>query len=80
MDIEPDFTALITKAKARRGYPTPGELQALRVQAGLSQQEIADALGVDRTAVIRWEQGVTPRGENRARVASLVRVLRAAVK
>ena len=32
-------------------------LAAARVNAGLSQAELADHLGVDRTTVLRWEKG-----------------------
>jgi putative transcriptional regulator len=33
------------------------ELKALRVQAGLSQQALADLLGVTQTAISYWESG-----------------------
>jgi transcriptional regulator with XRE-family HTH domain len=35
-------------------------LKALRERAGLSQQELADRIGVDQASVSRWENG---RGE-----------------
>jgi transcriptional regulator with XRE-family HTH domain len=43
--------------------PTPPTLAAficrVRRQAGLSQTELADLLGVRQTAVSQWERGVT---------------------
>jgi HTH-type transcriptional regulator/antitoxin MqsA len=47
--------------------PTPRVRQQLRLAAGLTQQEVADAVGVKRLAVARWELGQThPRRPHRA--------------
>lgn len=35
-------------------------LAAARVSAGLTQQELADKIGVSRTSIIKWETGQTP--------------------
>lgn len=32
-------------------------LEALRVNAGMTQQDVADTLGVSRQTVIKWEGG-----------------------
>jgi DNA-binding transcriptional regulator YiaG len=43
---------------------TPKDVQALRHRLGLSQSTLAEALGVAKMTVARWEQGVhriTPR-------------------
>jgi transcriptional regulator with XRE-family HTH domain len=32
-------------------------LEALRVNAGMTQQDVADRLGVSRQTVIKWENG-----------------------
>lgn len=32
-------------------------LEALRVNVGMTQQDVADRLGVSRTTVIKWEKG-----------------------
>lgn len=43
---------------------TPGAVRAIRVGAGLSQAEVAAALGVTQTAMSRWERGQrVPRGK-----------------
>jgi transcriptional regulator with XRE-family HTH domain len=39
---------------------TGEELKALRNALGLTQQELADELGVARNAVTQWEMGVRP--------------------
>lgn len=38
--------------------PTPDELRELRKQAGLSQAELADRIGVHQVSVSRWETGL----------------------
>jgi transcriptional regulator with XRE-family HTH domain len=45
------------KVRARRDLPEPAVRRALRIGAGLSQQDIADVCGVTRAAVSRWESG-----------------------
>lgn len=34
-------------------------MKAIRVNANLTQQELADAMGVSRSSVIAWESGKT---------------------
>jgi len=41
---------------------TPALLRRCRVALGLSQSEMAQALGVQKTTVYRWEHGVAPIG------------------
>lgn len=36
---------------------TPTELKNRRIELGLTQQALADVLGVSRLTVIHWEQG-----------------------
>gem|GEM_PF-3295219 len=47
----------------RWNLPEPAERRELRVRSGLSQQTIADIVGVSRFAVSQWESGArkTPR-------------------
>ncbi len=50
-----------------------GLARALRRSQGLSQQEVADMIGVSRSALARWETGSRiPRGEVRDRYARLL--------
>ncbi|MCZ1012652.1 helix-turn-helix domain-containing protein [Streptomyces lydicus] len=47
--------------------PPPPVRAKLRLAAGLTQQEVAEAVGVKRLAVARWELGQThPRRPHRA--------------
>lgn len=47
----------------RRNLPEPDERRALRIRSGLTQQFIADIVGVSRPAIAQWEKGsrTTPR-------------------
>lgn len=54
--------------------PTPQVRQELRLAAGLTQTEVADAIGVKRLAVARWEAGLAqPHRGNRRAYAHLLR-------
>ncbi|MET9325107.1 helix-turn-helix domain-containing protein [Streptomyces sp. NPDC003038] len=58
--------------------PAPQIRQQLRLAAGLTQAEVADAIGVQRLAVARWEAGLTqPHRGNRLKYAHLLRKLAA---
>jgi DNA-binding transcriptional regulator YiaG len=53
-----------------------GGARKLREQAGLSQEEIADAIGVTRACVSRWEAGARrPTGDAAQRYAQLLDLL-----
>ena len=39
---------------------TPAEIKQIRLDAGYTQQEMADIIGVCRRTIINWEQGTTP--------------------
>jgi DNA-binding transcriptional regulator YiaG len=47
----------IARARARKSLPAPSARRLLREQAGLSQQDVADAIGVTPAAVSYWETG-----------------------
>lgn len=56
---------LLDKAKAYRELPPPSMRRAIRIGAGVTQQDIADERGVTRAAVSRWESGERqPRGDD----------------
>jgi DNA-binding transcriptional regulator YiaG len=63
----------VAKTLAKRGLPPPVERRRIRVRADLSQGDIADALGVDWSAVSRWEAGLRePTGQNLLGYADLL--------
>ncbi|MFE3865973.1 helix-turn-helix domain-containing protein [Streptomyces goshikiensis] len=56
--------------------PSPLVRQQLRIAAGLTQTQVADAVGVKKLAVKRWESGQSePRQPNRDVYAHLLRRL-----
>ncbi|MFD5105722.1 helix-turn-helix domain-containing protein [Streptomyces cinereoruber] len=71
------------KIRSRMGVrlelPQPDERRRLREAARLSQQDIADAIGVTRAAVGHWETGYrSPRGRLLANYVDVLRVLQGA--
>ena len=66
----------LARRKVERELPSFDRRRELRLRHGLSQQDIADALGVERTTVLRWETTTTtPRGDAISRyVAALQRL------
>lgn len=38
--------------------PAQLSLEALRINAGMTQQDVADKLGVSRQTVMKWESGI----------------------
>ena len=59
------MTTLEQKVRARRSLPPPEVRRALRVGAGLSQQDIATEVHVHRETVSRWERGErAPQGQH----------------
>lgn len=65
--------ALLEEAAAQDALPHPDERKRLREAAGLSQDQIAQALAVRRETVTSWETGRTaPRPPKRAAYARLL--------
>ena len=48
---------LAEKVRAKRSLPSPGACRALRLVAGATQADVAEAVGVHRETVARWENG-----------------------
>jgi len=68
--------ALIEQVRELRRLPAPAVRSAIRHAAGITQQQLADELGVDRVTVARWELGQrTPRGDLRRRYVDLLEAL-----
>jgi DNA-binding transcriptional regulator YiaG len=64
---------LLEDARRREALPAPPVRRLLREQAGLSQADVAAALGVGRTAVTRWEMGTrSPRRPMQVAYAELL--------
>lgn len=70
------MSSLLDEVRAARRLPPPAMRRAIRQAAGVTQQRIADELGVDRVTVTRWEAGRRhPRGELAARYTRLLDAL-----
>ena len=73
-----EIDALRDRVRANRELPPPATRRELRKRAGLSLQDIGDALGVTRTAVLFWEQGTRRPGKRTlARYADILAMLAA---
>ena len=64
---------LAEKIKKKRDFPPPGVRRRLRESAGLTQQDFAGFLGVDRASVSRYETDTrAPSGEILSRYIRLL--------
>jgi DNA-binding transcriptional regulator YiaG len=60
--------------------PLPAERKAIRERYGVTQQAIADVIGVSRLSVSGWERGTSePTGANATKYARLLREMKEAV-
>ena len=66
---------LLERVRSRRRLPDAAERRRIRVAAGVSQRELASALGVSWTAIQRWEQGSRPRTHLEQYATALARLL-----
>lgn len=53
------------------------DVKAIRLDLGLTQAQLAEAVGVDQSTISNWENGQTPRGPARRLLASLVEAAKA---
>lgn len=68
-----DLETALERGRARRRVPPPAVRRLLRERAGLTQSELARALGTTRPTVTRYETGTrTPRGETLLRYLDLL--------
>lgn len=73
MTYAADVETLLARGRARRDLPEPLVRRLLRERAHLSQAELAEALGVARSTVSRWEAGLRgPRGVKAAAYSDLL--------
>jgi len=69
---------IAAKVLARRRLPVPAMRRAIRLDAGLTQADVAETMGVHRESVARWEAGArTPRGRTLVAYVDLLDELRA---
>ena len=57
MAVAAPVESLLARAQAYRSLPEPFERRKIRERAGLSQSDLARALGVSAPALSRWEAG-----------------------
>lgn len=53
--------ALLEQLRSQRQLPPGPERRRIREAAGVSLRQLAAAIGVSAMAIVRWEQGATPR-------------------
>lgn len=65
-----------SRLRVRHDLLTPEKRRALREAAGLTQQELAEIVGVTRKAIGNYETGIRyPQGAARDRYAEVLRTL-----
>ena len=73
MTLETILKEAIKSAQDRQRLPEPMVRRMIRERAGISQADLARALGVERTTVGRWESGT--RSPGRMLLGSYLQVL-----
>lgn len=73
--------SLVEEVRAASQLPSPVLCRAIREAVRVTQQRIADELGVHRVTVARWEAGLRrPRNDLAVAYAGLLRSLEAAAR
>lgn len=73
-------SAVLLRMQLRADLPSVDRRVAIREQAGLSQEELADAIGCTRAAVHNWERGLrSPQGEMLDRYVEALRTMQAGI-
>ena len=69
--------ALLDEVRTLQRLPAPARAKAIREAAGVSQERLAEELGVHRVTLARWELGERrPRGHSKIAYAELLEQLR----
>jgi DNA-binding XRE family transcriptional regulator len=68
---------VLSQLRVHLDLPSPAERRRLRKASGLTQQEMADIVGVTRQAVCQWESGARARPRGPLKLARYVAALRA---
>lgn len=64
--------AAYAEYRRRKGIPTPEEIKALRIRLRLSQRDFAKLLGLEETAISRYENGALPSESDAAVITAIV--------
>lgn len=72
------LTRLAALVRERRALPTPDELREIREEAGVTREELAQAIGVTPQAIANWEAGRRPRRDLIPAYLAALNVLREA--
>lgn len=71
---EADWSGDVAAFSSAAPQPFPERIKQLRKEAGLSQKQLADLVGVSKAAVSCWETGArgVPAGDNLVRLAEIL--------
>lgn len=63
---------LVARVAAVRSLPAAPDRRRIRVEAGVSLRDVADAVGVSHSAIVAWERGMTPSEQHLPAYADLL--------